>query len=70
MTAKKSTYNNNIELPIAEKYEGSLENVNIDICISDSSFRIANILKVSGENELKCSFNSRYNFLKFDSAIN
>ena len=69
LTAKKSTYNNDISIPIATKYEGSLDNVNMDICISDSSFRIANILRVGGETDLKCSYNSRYNFLKFDSAI-
>ena len=69
LTAKKSTYNNDISIPIASKYEGSLDNVNMDICISDSSFRIANILRVGGEKDLKCSYNNRYNFLKFDSAI-
>lgn len=69
LVAKKSTYNNDITIPIADSYEGSLDNVNMDICISDSSFRIVNILKVTNSNNLVCSFNDRYNFLKFDSFI-
>lgn len=70
LVAKKSTYNNAISIPIANEYEGSLDNVNLDICLSEPSFRIANILRVGGPKDLKCSFNNRYNFLKFDSAIN
>ena len=69
LIAKKSTYNNDITIPIADSYEGSLDNVNLDICLSEPSFKIANILRVGGETDLKCSYNSRYNFLKFDSAI-
>lgn len=69
LLAKKSTYNNEVVIPIADKYEGSLDNVKVEICISDSSFRIANILKVTNSNNLICSFNDRYNFLKFDSFI-
>lgn len=69
LVAKKSTYNNDITIPIADSYEGNLDNVNLDICISDSSFRIANILKVVSSNNLVCSYNNRYNFLKFDSFI-
>ena len=69
LTAKKSTYNNDITIPIADKYEGSLDDVKMDICISDSSFRITNILNVTEPDELKCSFNSRYNFLRFESEI-
>lgn len=69
LASKKTNYNNEVTIPIADSYEGNLDNVKVDICISDSSFRIANILKVTSSNNLICSFNDRYNFLKFDSFI-
>lgn len=71
LMAKQSSYNNSISLPIADSYTGSIDSIRnvLDLCISGSSFRLINILKVTNSQNLKGSYNKKYNFFRFDSDI-
>lgn len=70
LSSKKSSSTNQIALPIANEYKGSLDNFSYnEIVIHDSAFRILNILKTNEEENLKCFFNIENNVLFVESEI-
>lgn len=71
LMAKQSSYNNSISIPIADSFTGTIDSIRnvLDLCISGSSFRLINILKVTNSDHLKGSYNKKYNFFRFDSDI-
>lgn len=70
LSAKQSSYMNNIALPIADSYIGSFPSNMPEVAIHESSFRLLNILRVTDENNLRCFFNDEYNLFFIESELN
>jgi hypothetical protein len=70
LTSKKTAAINSIALPVADSYNGSLEKCQFDeLAIHESSFRIFNILQVTGEEDLFCSFTIQHNLFFVKSKL-
>lgn len=70
LTSKKTAAINSIALPVADSYNGSLEKCQFDeLAIHESSFRIFNILQVTGEKDLFCSFTIQHNLFFVQSKL-
>ena len=59
LNTRQTDYMNSIALPIANSYEGELNNKMNEVAIHESAFRLFNILKV--KENLNCFFTSKYN---------
>lgn len=72
LMAKKTNFNNSICIPIADEYQGNLDSIKEimdDPCISCSSFRLMNLLRISDKQYLKCSFNNEFKCFIVESEI-
>lgn len=70
LTSRKSSSINSIALPVADSYEGGLDNFSQQaIAIHESSFRIFNILKVASSQDIFCFFNFDNNLFDVESKI-
>ena len=50
LAAKTSSFVNSFSLPISDNYNGSLTTETNDVAITESSFRLMNILRVTDKN--------------------
>ena len=70
LESKELSSCNSISLPIANTYEGDLNNCSYkEIAIHESSFRILNILRVTKKEDLNCFFNVKNNIFLIESKI-
>lgn len=67
LNTRQTDYMNSIALPIADTYEGELNNKMNEVAIHESAFRLFNILKV--KENLNCFFTSKYNIFFISSEI-
>lgn len=67
LNTRQTDYMNSIALPIANSYEGELNNKMNEVAIHESAFRLFNILKV--KENLNCFFTSKYNIFFISSEV-
>ena len=70
LASRQSPTANSICIPISNSYEGNLKESGFtEVAIHESSFRLFNILKLSNNEKLNCSFNSDYNVFYLVSEL-
>lgn len=69
LAAKTSSFVNSFSLPISDNYNGSLTTETNDVAITESSFRLMNILRVTDKNNINCFFDEEYNVFCITSRL-
>ena len=69
LAAKTSSFVNSFSLPISDNYTGSLTTESNDVAITESSFRLMNILRVTDKKDINCFFDDEYNVFCITSKL-
>lgn len=70
LASRQSPTTNSISIPISDTYNGELKDSGFEeVCVHDSAFRLFNILRVNGLDELNCLFDSTYNVFYLTSQL-
>ena len=69
LAAKTSSFVNSFSLPISDNYNGSLTTETNDVAITESSFRLMNILRVTDKKDINCFFDDEYNVFCITSKL-
>lgn len=69
LATKTSSFVNSFSLPISDNYNGSLTTETNDVAITESSFRLMNILRVTDKKDINCFFDDEYNVFCITSKL-